>query len=374
MESVRRSVYPGGMLAALVCALALLEPGVLSSSKHALAQGGATEIEVTVPDAFVQSGTLPVYELIKRDFADVVQPEWFDGSGVVKKENLSKRGRYDHYTFADEDELSVSGEKDGYIYYAAKEGMAQTVYDDGSITRYPANERTVQAENLAMDVFWGYMDDPTGGAPVCEELAFVTLDGAYACVEDMLDKLGVTGYECIWVLGLDAEAIRTLNAQRNTRIETGRLYTSEIYDFGALTERDEGYALVYRARVDGVETWGSFMDLRAFVSGDGLRSFSLSAPYALGDIIMRPDGLITPQEAVALLPASVRKSRVPSLEQQMGAVTRAELIYSFDPQARGSELRLLPAWRLHLLFADHEEEGIAYVSAVDGTVLDAPWK
>ena len=89
-----------------------------------------------------------------------------------------------------------------------------------------------------MDVFWGYMDDPTGGAPVCEELAFVTLDGARACVEDMLDKLGVTGYECIWVLGLDAEAIRALNAQRNTRIETGRLYTSEIYDFDALTERD----------------------------------------------------------------------------------------------------------------------------------------
>ena len=334
----------------------------------------ATEIDITVPDAYAQNGTLPVYALSRRDFADVVRPEWFDESGVVGKENLSKRGRYDYYTFADEDELSVSGEKDGTVYYVAKEGAAQVAYDDGSTALYPANERAANAHNLAMDVYWGYMDDPLGGVPASEALAHVSLAEARSQVEELLDRLGVTGYECAWAYGANRETIRLLNEQRNARIASGRLSTDSIYDFSELSEWDEGYALVYRARVDGVEVWASFMELRAFVSGEGVRVFSLSAPYAIGDVVATPDALLSPQEAAAFLPESARRSRISGVEKRMGEVTSASLIYALDPQAREARLRLLPAWALRFPVAGWPEEAVAYVSAVDGEVLDAPWK
>ena len=334
----------------------------------------ATGIDIAVPDAYAQNGTMPVYALTRRDFADVVQPEWFDESGVVGKENLSRRGRYDHYTFADEDELSVSGEKDGSVYFVAKEGMAQVVYDDGSTALFPANERAANAHNLAMDVYWGTMDDPLGGAPACEELAHVSLAEARSQAEGLLNKLGVTGYECVWAYGADERTIRLLNEQRNARIASGRLSTDDLYDFAGLSEWDEGYELVYRARIGGVEVWASFMELRAFVSGEGVRVFSLSAPYALGGVVTTPDKLLSAQEAAAFLPDSARRSRISGVEKQMGEVTRASLIYALDPQARGEKLRLLPAWALCFTVAGWPEEAVAYVSAVDGAVLDAPWK
>ena len=333
----------------------------------------ATEIEIIVPDAYAQSGTLPVYAMTRRDFADVVQPEWFNESGVVKKVNLSKRGRYDCYTFTDEDELSVSGEKDGYIYYVGIEGERQIVYDDGTTQNVPAHERSADVENLAMDVYWGYADDPYDGMPLRDMLAHVTLADAQANVERMLDRLGIEGYECTWAFSMDTDTILALNAQRNERIASGRLSTTDVYDFAGLSVQDEGYALIYRARVDGVETSGNFMELRAFVNGHGLRVFSLSAPYALGEIVNMPDSLITLQEAIESMLGSVRKSRHGS-EEDMGNVTRAELIYSLDPLAKGKKLQLLPAWRLCFPIPRADIEVFAYVSAVDGAVLDAPWK
>ena len=331
-------------------------------------------IDVIVPDAYAQSGTLPVYALAKRDFADIVQPEWFNASGIVRKENLSRRGRYDHYVFADEDELSVSAEKDGALYYVAKEGVTQVAYDDGSSALVPANERAANIENLAMDVYWGMMEDPHEGDTVPEKLSCVTFEVARSRVENLLDDLGVTGYACEWAYGADRQTILSLNAQRDARIASGRLSTTDIYDFSGLGERDEGYALVYRMRVDGVKTAGFCMELRAFVSGDGVRLLSLSAPYALGDVLLTPEALLSPQEAAAFLPDSARRSRLKGIEESLGEVTRAELLYALDPQAKGEKLRLLPAWELRFLVAGWPEEATAYVSAVDGAVLDAPWK
>lgn len=336
------------------------------------ALGEEAEIAITVPDAYAQDGTLAVYSLSRRDFADVVQPEWFNAGRVVGKKNLSKRGRVDCYTFEDEDELTVSGEEDGYVYYVAQEGAKQTVYD-GATDWIPARERSVNMEQLALDVYWGYMENPNGGETVREALAFVTLAQAQERVEALLDSLGVVGYACVWALDVDAQTALALNTQRNERIETGRLYTTELYDFAGLTERDEGYALVYRARVDGVETCEYYMQLTAFVSGDGLRSFSLSAPYSLGNVIKTPDALLTAQEAASFLPASAKKSRLPDVANKLQNVTQAELIYALNPKAKGERLQLLPAWKLYFDVTGWSEKAVAYVSAVDGDVLDAPW-
>ena len=45
-----------------------------------------TEYEILVPTSYQGTGTMPVYQAIENDFMVTVQPEWFNQSGVTKKE------------------------------------------------------------------------------------------------------------------------------------------------------------------------------------------------------------------------------------------------------------------------------------------------
>ena len=124
-----------------------------------------------------------------------------------------------------------------------------------------------------------------------------------------------------------------------------------------------------RGAVDGVPTDEAALYVSAYVTMEGVRSLTLSAPFTLGDA-GDAVSLIPPEEALAYAVRAAQKSWLPELAPVIGAAPRVELIYAVRDKAR-----LVPAWQV-ITFeeADDAQWPVAViVSALDGTVLSAPW-
>lgn len=326
-------------------------------------QGGPT---ITVPDAYTEQGTLPIYKAETRDFALTVQPEWFNQSGVAETHDYG-------VTFQDGSELQFSGEIVQYREYDGTWELTEPMLEDGSVST-----RTIRRESLPYAIAqlgsWATFGFPGMDGKTFDlektELPAITLAEAQAQLEALLAKLGMEGYTCVQALDMSLERINYLGDAFNAEIDAGRMSNSYRHDYSQATEAEAGYYLRYaRFGTDGDAS--SNFSAVAYVTATGIHCATLRDQYTMGDVYDTPASLVDVQTVLGALPKEMAASRYP---EQLTQVLRATLTWAPTRAPEGDGMVLTPAWQIAYLTTDSQSAGYecwATFSAVDGTLLAA---
>ncbi len=317
---------------------------------------GASAVPVNTPEG--DSGQATVYAVEARDWLSTVQPEWFNQSGAT----LEEQGINNRYTFRDEDCLLLYP---GNLWYYAYEGTETFEYEIQNGEKYveelPRNETPQQIFDLLSDVhFRGGAENPV------PQLATLTLEQAESAAQALLTKLGVEDAVCTWRYGADAAAINALNEARNEQITSGALLNCNPW-LDPFTDQDEGYYLRYAAVIDGIEAGEEYFTASLFVNKDGVRSASITAPFRQGEALSTAT-LLPAKDALQDAIDAAKQSWLPELADNIAHAECITLTYSVKDQAK-----LLPAWCISATDTVKGSSFDVIVSAIDGTVLNAPW-
>lgn len=321
-------------------------------------------LEIVTPDGF--DGTLPVYAVSAVDWRRVVKPEWFDASGIAESQSTEW---VDTYRFEDGGRLEADGE--GNVRFAKTDGMETITYLDGDTFEGEKAAMSSYIAELAFDV---YFDDTVFGdaqSAGTEETAVplkgFTLEEAQQKAETLLERMGMEGYAPVFAYAMDTERIKALGEARNAKIATGEMLNVNPRDVSGVTEADEGYALVYMARVAGVPADDvSYMRVTVFVDREGVEHATIWAPFALESAEGEPQTLITADQAFTMAVEAAEHCWIEEMGDVVRQAHRIELMYMVREQAR-----LVPVWRVTAI--DQHWPVQVMVSATDGQVLNAPW-
>ncbi len=351
-------------LLSILCALLALASAAL-----------ADEVSVVVPEAYRQAGTLPLYRAVTRSrkeqpLYDQVQPQWFNQSGEPEYENASRRGRYDHYTFPDENSLYVGPESIDYNEY---DGVMQTIplEEGGPVETLPRPSLKYAVGELAMGArrCWPKLD----AQPQLDktQLGGFTLAQAQARLDALLNQIGLTGYQCVYALDMSVERIRSLGESYKRGLDS-RNTPFPAYETAA--EEDEGFFLYYEKFLDGVslhhegEDSGAFY-VSAYLTADGLHLFQLRETHVIGRVYSTPERLLSAGEVrAAFEKGNAKRQRDGFLDPQLISLT---LTYSpaRAPQKKDGVV-MAPAWLAHYTYQDgRQKTGWAWYSALDGSLL-----
>lgn len=343
-----------------------------------LASCACAERSVAVPEGYVQGAALPIYRAVYRSadeaaFFERTDAAWFNESGVASYENTSRSGRYDQFIFNDEAHLDIGI---GYIHYDEYDGVHYAV--DGEDPAHPrgpfprpsfATEIGRLAGNARLHMLW----DEAAPHVVMEktELAGLTLAQAQETVEELLAKLGLSGYELSFALDMDVEKIRLLGAWEEKRREEYYNGYDRYWDFTSATEADEGYYLFYERKFSGAraDELDGDISLDAYVDGSGLVSFQLRDPYAAGDAYEIPERLLTAEEIfLCFEEGNPRREKDGFLQPD---ATGAELMYApMRAPHKKDGMVFSPVWYVTYTFMDSAPcDGWAWYSAVDGRLI-----
>ena len=325
------------------------------------------DVKLTVPDAYAETGTLPVYRATARDFGADLQPALFNQSGVAKTDDYL-------LVFNDEAQLSWAPEA---LFYNEYEGTYNGNYKDPSAKPdlLPLPTLRHAAADLAGNVYSQWPDEgkPWEGVTLINTaLSTITLDEAKAEVEKMLSDLHVEGYLCDYALDMDAERIQNLGAVMNRMIRENQYWNPPIIDYAKVSQDDEGYFLHYQ---NGVTTGDSRFDLCVYVTKDGIANLQLRDMYIRGDVVETPASLVTPETVMARLPREMANSR---FGEELASILSVELVYT--PARAGDKtdgMVFTPAW--YVVYRDTEGskqnfDSYALFNAVDGTLLGASFQ
>lgn len=326
----------------------------------------ADGMAVLTPEGY--DGALPEYALTTVSFLDALRPELITSAKIAKEEGADG---WKSYSFEDDDCLDVGEE---YVGFYAYEGMEEILYETDEGPQTQTRPRSELPEYLYSLSSWerfiteeaGCYEQPGETA----ELAALTLEDAQAKLEALLTELGVEDAEPAYVCAVDTAYATALSDKRNAEIAAGKRMSENPYDIASMTERDEGYLLVYKGAVDGVPVSSEYMEISAFVNADGIRHLSLRAPFKRGEA-GKTVSCIGAEEALAAVVQAAGKSWMPEMAERFEKAMRAELAYSVRDRKR-----LVPAWHIYTLDAEEGEDAWtaeAVVSAEDGRVLSAPW-
>lgn len=321
---------------------------------------------VLTPEGY--DGKLSEYELAEADLLSALRPEMITGAKIAGEQSGDG---WTNYTFEDDDMMQVSRE---CAYFYAYEGVEEITYE---------TEKGPQTESIPHEELPEYLctlaswERFIGETVSCYErpgeaasLAALSLADAKTKLEELLVRLGIADAENTYACAVDKSYAEPLCEKRNAQIAAGELLNNNPYDLSGMTERDEGYYLVYRATVDGVPVSEEYMEISAFVNADGIRHLSLRAPYKRGEA-GKTVTCISAEDALAAVVQAAGKSWIPELTGWFEKAMRAELAYS----VYGAN-KLAPTWHIYALDSKGGEDtwvAEAVVSAEDGRVLDAPW-
>ncbi len=318
---------------------------------------------VVTPDGF--DGTLPVYAVSATDWRSVVEPEWFDASGIAESEHLEWA---DTYRFEDGGKLEIDG--DGNIRFEKTDGLETITYPDGKTFEREKQAMSSYIANLAFDVYneAAYFSDVQTAAQPTATSKRVSLEEAQTHAQALLACLGLESLTPVWTYTMDTERIRTLGETRNAKIASGELLNVNPRDVSGVTEADEGVALVYMARVAGVPVDDvSYMRALIFVGSEGVERAAIWAPFVLGNVEGEPQALITADQAFTMAVEDAENCWIEEMGDIVRQAYRIELMYMVREQAR-----LVPVWCVTAI--DHQQWPVqVMVSATDGAVLWAPW-
>ena len=319
-----------------------------------------------MPEGF--AGALPVVAVAQRDFRDTVKPEDFTFARLLETKTYDESVAY---YLEGGVVLTVAQDRiDLSAYDGTQEVRFQTADGETKSVTVPRDAVTEYLYGLAARVYYDQSRNSAyADALQADDLPLLTLPDAQSELSALLDRLSVAGAQTVYAFAMDMETARALSDARNAEIAAGAYPGFDPYDLSGMTERDEGFLLVARGAVDGVPADEAYLYVSAYVTVDGVRALTMSAPFTTGEA-GEPQTLITPGEALAYAVREAEKSWMPELVPDIGAAPRVELIYAVRDKAR-----LVPAWQV---LAFEEIDGAQWpvtvvVSALDGSVLRAPW-
>lgn len=355
------------------------EPVIVSETKEpekpvqvptdAIQQDG---YKILVPEAYRETGTLPVYMAMENDFMATVQPEWFNQSGIAKKE-----GKKDvSLTFNDHAQLGYGPESIWYAEYTDELfdynwRERETYNPDVKPMMLPKQALSQSIAYMASDVYVG-RDFSDGVSLEKDQLTLISLEEAKQRAEALFDKLGLKGFELAYALDMSLERIQTLGeAYNHFWFEDGGGYSnSPRQDYTTAMAEDEGYYLFYTP-LGVTEVSDGRHQITLFVTSRGIVYANIVSTYSRGEIAYTPESLIAPEEAVAQLYAEAAKARD---EIKVQSIERIALTYvAVRAENKQDGMVFAPVWQV--LFKEAGQSGEytswAEFNAINGSIIDA---
>lgn len=326
--------------------------------------------EIIVPDAYTQTGTLPIYRATARDFSKQLQPELFNQSGIASRNKGS-------IVFKDEAILQFGPEA---LFYWENSGTFNANANAGTSSKADIIPCPALSHAIASLAAWGIngrQEDSKLYQPEKTALSHISLDEAKKTLETLLERLGVTGYVFDYALDMSVERIQALDAEQNARIAAGTLRTNlPPYDFTQISAADEGFYLSYHKPGNGRgQGNGDIFSVYAYVTGRGVVEAAIRDMYIPGDVYDTPQTLVRPEDILARLPQEVAASRFP---EKVASVSSMRLTYSPVRAANKADgMVLTPVWLV--IYQDEQAAAQNYTcwaefDAVDGKLLSAIFK
>lgn len=338
--------------------------------------------EIVMPEIYRQTGTMPVYRAVKRDFGKGPDPALFNQSGIKKQ---SKH----EIVFCDEATLGLDP---AALYYSENKGFfdcnaverernrqlwdAQTLEKELPVSMIPLPAASSRIASLASWAYFGFPGTGEVFEPEKDALTHLTLKEAEQTLDALLQKLGVSGYRPYRWLDMSVERIHTLGAKLNQAIETGKLGTNiPPFDYATAQDADEGFYLRYaRPGLERENGGGSSFQVTAYVTRRGVVDLDLNDPYIQGEVYDTPKKLIDVQIALDALPKAIAASRN---AHKVVSIEKAELCYALlrAPNKKDGMV-FSPVWAITYQDEESRAAGNAYsswaeFSALDGKLVDA---
>ena len=331
-------------------------PDALDTEPAVIERG---DYELLVPDAYRETGTMPVYRAIETDFTAAVDPEWFNHSGI-------RDG-------ADKSEIRF---KDHAILSLSPEALFYCEFTDDEYTEAPSAR--------IVGILWIRDWEGHTGEFTLEKTALsgITLGEAKVQAVELINRLGLDSnqYVCIEALDMSLERIQSMGAIWEKAIADGELLVDDDhqpYDYRSIPAGEEGYYLRYSPLgVDTFATGGQYsVDL--YVNSRGIVNAAIRNPFTRGETVSTPEKLITPDAALAGLAEKLGRS-LPWYDKHIRSVEKIALVYEAvraDNKTEG--MAFVPAWMI--LYRDETAERLnyncyAFINAVDGTMIDASFR
>ena len=328
------------------------------------------DVQIIAPAEYEQTGTLPVYRATERDFAEKVQPEWFNQSGIESRSDWQ-------VVFKDEARLEAWQDS---IYYGEYSGTfdanSDVTYADGTKPTEPAMIPRPAISGQIVNLVPSRRDRARHEI-LNTELEHITLEAAKATLEALLQKLNVAGYVCDYALDMSMERICTLNRERLELIASGEYSTNNPQlDDSLLTKEDEGFWLSYHKPEDGAAgSKSADFSVYAYVTKNGVAYLNLSDMYIKGEIVATPEKLVAPETVMAQLPKEMAASRFP---EKLVSISEARLTYTPMRAAdKADGMVLSPIWLI--IYKDEQAAAQDYdcwaeFDAISGKIMNAMFK
>ena len=337
--------------------------------------GSATQPrQVIVPEAYTQTGTLPVYKATARNFDSKLDYTWFNQSGVASEEV------YANHTgglvlFNDEAQLSWSAEA---VFYETYDGTYEATFmviegrEEKPVTEtLKKHSMTSEACSLAGWMHFGFPGTEEVYSLERTELTNITLEEAKAKAEELLAKLGLEGYICTTALDMSLERIQTMGNELNRQIDLGNLSTNGFrYDYSTATVDNEGYYLQYHKYGTEGDIAGLFSGT-FYVTADGVMEVNLRDYYQPGEILRTPEKLMDVETIANQLPKEMANSRWP---ETLVEICQAELTWMPMRADTGKDMVMSPVWVLSYSSEEYgrvNKDCWAIFNAIDGKLITA---
>ncbi len=329
-----------------------------------------TGYELVVPEAYRQTGTLPLCRAVENDFTKTVKPEWFNQSGIAEMESATYMTFNDHAVLGLSSETVWYAENTGELFdYNWREREEYNPNIEPSLL--PRHAMSMGIASIASGVYQGYAY-AQGAELEHEQLTKISLEDAKQTAEALFDKLGLRGFELAWALDMSVERIHTLGeAYNHFWFEGGGGYSnSPRQDYAAATAEDEGYYLIYTPLGVTKVTDGR-QQLNLFVTSRGVVFADLRCMYNRGEEAGTPDKLISPEEAVSRLYQEAARARD---RIKIASIQRVALTYvPLRAENKQDGMVFAPVWQVQYREAGVEAEYVdwAEFNAVDGSMINA---
>ncbi len=312
-----------------------------------------------VPEPYRSTGTLPVCQAIEPDFPGTVDPGWFNASGISSIQGS------DCIIFNDHAEL-----------YLSRDSLSYWEFSDGS--------HGESASGTIADLVWIREWAGHAGEFSLERTALtgITLSEAKARAEELISRLGIAAnqYVCVDALDMSLKRIRTMGAIWEKAIADGELLTdkgAQPYDYASIPAEEEGFYLKYVPFGIDASASGTRYEVSVYVCSRGIVWANVRNPFSMGETVAIPEKLITSDAAIEQLTEELGRSlswydkNIKSVQQ---AVLTYEAVRADDP---ADGMVFVPVWLI--LYQDESAARLDYscyalINAVDGTLIDAPFR
>ena len=344
------------------------EPGNTAGGTENIPQDN---YEVLTPAVYQETGTLPVRKAVETDFTKLVQPEWFNQSGILKDKEDG------NLTFNDHAVLQISPELLWYSEYTDElfdynQRAREMDEPDLEPAMLPKQALSYGIKDIAANVYWQTGDYTKGITLEKQELTYVSLESAKAQAEELMNRLNLEGYELAWALDMDLDRIKKLGKQYNEFWFEGPGFTnSPRQDYDAAIADDEGYYLYYTP-LGITKISDTRHEISFFINRRGIVFASIRSDFTMGDIIETPKALISPRQALERFSEATGEAWS---EIRVARIERVALTYAaVRAENKQDGMVFAPVWQIRYLDKEAYDNSYpassAQINAITGEVVE----